>query len=421
MSSEVIITTKPDPELLAELYRDLHRFPELSFQENRTADIVARSLQALGYEVTTGVGRTGVVGLLHRGAGPTVLVRADMDGLPVLEKTGLDYASKVRGLDPNGTEVAVMHACGHDVHITCLLGAAAELATDDSWRGTVMLVAQPAEEVGTGAKTMIEDGIFERFGRPDVVLGQHVAPLPAGIIGLHPGPAFAAYDALKVTLYGKGGHGSRPEACIDPIVLAAAVVMRLQGVVAREVAAADTAVVTVGTLHAGTKVNIIPDEAVLEISVRTFDTTVREQVLAAIRRIVFAEAQASGALREPEIEFTDSFPLLNNDLDGCARTTAAFSTAFGPGRVLDPGSVTGSEDVGFFAVAAGVPCVYWILGGADPTAFAGAADAEAMVRVMSAIPSNHSPLYAPVVSPTLSVGVAALVTAAKEWLASSTD
>ncbi len=406
----------PSADQLAELYRYLHAHPELSFAEEATAEVIAGSLSTMGYEVHTGIGRTGVVGLLTRGEGPTVLVRADIDGLPVAEQTGLDYASTARGIDPNGNDVAVMHACGHDMHITCLLGAAAQLATDQSWAGTVMIVAQPAEEVGAGAKAMIADGIYERFASPDVVLGQHVGPLPAGLIGLHPGASFAAYDALKVTVYGKGGHGSRPEACIDPVVMAASIVMRLQTVVSREVAASDTAVVTVGTLHAGTKVNIIPDTAELEISVRTFDAAVRDQVLAAINRIIVAEAQAAGAPRDPEIVFTDSFPLLANDPAGCARTEQAFTTAFGPGRVIDPGSVTGSEDVGFFATAAGVPCVYWILGGADPAPFAGASTPEEMIRVMAGIPSNHSPLYAPVIEPTISVGVAALVTAAKEWL-----
>lgn len=406
----------PSQDQLAELYRHLHANPELSFAEEATAAVIAESLSVMGYQVHTGIGRTGVVGLLTRGDGPTVLVRADIDGLPVAEQTGLEYASTARGIDPNGNDVAVMHACGHDMHITCLLGAAAQLAADPSWAGTVMIVAQPAEEVGAGAKAMIADGIYDRFGTPSVVLGQHVGPIPAGLIGLHPGAAFAAYDALKVTVYGKGGHGSRPEACIDPVVMAAAMVMRLQTVVSREVAASDTAVVTVGTLHAGTKVNIIPDTAELEISVRTFDPTVRDQVIAAINRIILAEAQAAGAPREPKIEFTDSFPLLANDPAGCARTEQAFTEVFGPGRVIDPGSVTGSEDVGFFATAAGVPCVYWILGGADPALFADARTPEDMIRVMAGIPSNHSPLYAPVIEPTISVGVTALATAAKEWL-----
>jgi hippurate hydrolase len=227
-----------------------------------------------------------VVGILRRGDGPVVLLRADMDGLPVEEATGLPYASTARGVDPDGVDVAVMHACGHDVHVTCLLGAAQQLAADQAWTGTLMIVGQSADEVGTGAKAMISDGLYERFGRPDIVLGQHVGPIPAGLIALHPGPAYAATDSLKVTLYGKGGHGSRPEACVDPVVMAAATVMRLQGIVSREVAGGDTAVVTVGVMRAGTKVNIIPDTAELQINVRSYDPVVRKTVLAAIYRIV---------------------------------------------------------------------------------------------------------------------------------------
>jgi hippurate hydrolase len=417
VTSEVVITSRPDAAALAALYRDLHRNPELSYAETRTAGIVAASLTSLGYEVATGIGRTGVVGVLRRGEGPTVLVRGDMDALPVQEESGLDYSSIARGTDPNGTDVAVMHACGHDVHVTCLVGAAAELAADDSWAGTLMVVAQPAEELGTGARAMVADGIFERFGRPDVVLGQHVGPMPAGMIGLHPGAAFATSDSIKVTLYGRGGHGSRPEACIDPIVMAAAVVMRLQTIVSREVAGGETAVVSVGTLHAGTKVNIIPETAELEINVRTYDLGVRDRVLAAIERIVNAEAAASNAPLPPRVDLVDSFPFLYNDLEGSARTTAVLRRVVGDAAVIDPGPVTGSEDVGVFALTADAPCVFWILGGADPALFAGAETAQQLLAVMANVPSNHSPKYAPVIEPTLSVGVAALVAAAKEWLA----
>ena len=419
MDEPVIIDEASGQEEFAALYRDLHRHPELSFAEERTASIVARTLAGLGYEVLTGIGRTGVVGVLRRGEGPTVLVRADMDGLPVEEATGLPYASTARGTDPAGNEVPVMHACGHDVHVTCLLGAARALAADPGWSGTLLLVGQPAEEVGSGAKAMVADGLYDRVGTPDVVLGQHVGPLPAGMIGLHPGPAFATSDSLTITLHGRGGHGSRPESCVDPVVMAASLVMRLQGIVAREVAGADTAVVTVGVLRAGTKVNIIPDTAELQVNVRSYDEEVRQRVLAAIERITLAEAQASGAPRPPEIVHTDTFPAVVNDPDASARTAAALAGVFGPAGVVDAGAVTGSEDVGEFATAAGAPCVYWILGGADPAAFAGAVGAAGMVRAMEGIPSNHSPLYAPVIEPTLGNGIAALVAAAKAWLGAS--
>lgn len=400
---------------LADVYRDLHANPELAFQETRTAGIAARWLAELGFEVSTGIGVTGVVGVLRNGAGPSVLLRADMDALPVEEATDLPYASRARGRTADGADVAVMHACGHDMHVTCLLGAARTLAEGrETWAGTVMVVLQPAEEAGTGAAAMIADGLFERFGRPDVVLGQHVAPLPAGVIGLRSGPAFAAADALRVVLHGRGAHGSRPEASVDPVVMAAAVVLRLQTVVSREIGGTDVAVVTVGAMHAGTASNIIPDRAELLLNIRTFDPAVRERILAAVERIIRAEAAASGAPREPEIEVTSSFPAVQNDPAAVERTRAALTAL--PAVVIDPGLVTGSEDVGMLATAAGAPCVYWLLGGADPAAFAGLEGESAVVGRVAELPSNHSPLYAPVIEPTLELGVRALVAAARTWL-----
>ena len=406
-----------DYAALAELYRDLHAHPELSFAEHRTAALVAERLLALGYETATGVGGTGVVGVLRNGEGPTALLRADMDGLPVAERTGLPYASTATTTDADGAVVPVMHACGHDVHVTCLLGAAEVLAAEQTtWRGSVVVVFQPAEELGRGAQAMLDDGLFDRFGRPDVVLGQHVAPLPAGFLGLRPGPAFAASDSLRVVLHGRGGHGSRPETAVDPIVMAAATVLRLQGVVSREVAGTETAVVTVGQVHAGTRPNIIPDSAELSVNVRSYDPRVRTRVLAAIERIANAEAAASGAPRPPEFAFEESFPPVVNDPAAAARTRLGFEAELGHGLVVDPGPVTGSEDVGLFATAAGVPCVYWLLGGADPAAFAGHSSLEDLAEVVRGLPSNHSAQFAPVVDPTLRTGVAALVSAARTWL-----
>jgi hippurate hydrolase len=399
---------------LADLYRDLHAHPELAFGEQRTAAIVAGRLRDLGYETTTGVGRTGVVGVLRNGTGPVALLRADMDALPVLEQTGLGYASTARARY-EGDEVPVMHACGHDMHVTCLLGAAAALAAgQSSWRGTLLLVFQPAEETGQGAQAMIDDGLFGRFGQPDVVLGQHVSPAPAGLLALREGAAFAAADSLRVVLHGRGGHGSRPETTVDPVLMAAATVMRLQGIVSREIAAADTAVVTIGALRAGTKENIIPDLAELLLSVRSFDPAVRDKTIAAIERIVRAEAAASAAPADPEIISTGSFPAVINDAAACARTREAFA---GDGLlVLDPGPVTGSEDVGLLATAAGAPCVYWLLGGADPALFAQAGSIEAARAIVAGLPSNHSSLYAPVIEPTLQTGITALTCAARAWL-----
>jgi amidohydrolase len=399
------------------LYRDLHAHPELSFQETRTAAIVAGQLRAFGYESTTGVGGTGVVGVLRNGAGGTALLRADMDALPVLEETGLEYASTVRGVDGDGQDVPVMHACGHDMHVSALLGAAGELAADrGGWAGTLIVVFQPAEEVGAGAKAMVDDGLFDRCGVPDVVLGQHVAPLPAGFLALRPGTAFAAADGLKVTLFGRGGHGSRPEATIDPVVMAAAAVMRLQTVVSREIAGNEMAVVTVGALRAGTKENIIPDTAELLISVRSYEIGIRDRVLQAITRIIRAEAAASGAPQDPKIELPYSFPAVVNDAAAAARTHPSLAALVGEHRIVDPGPVTGSEDVGVLATAAGAPCVFWLLGGGDPTPFAGATSAADMMNVLRDLPSNHSPHYAPVIEPTLGIGVAALVNAAHAWL-----
>jgi hippurate hydrolase len=399
---------------LAELYRDLHAHPELSFAEVRTSAEVASRLTALGAEVTTGVGRTGVVGRLRNGSGPTVLLRADMDALPVAERTGLPYASTEHGTDQDGNEVPVMHACGHDMHVTCLLGALELLAAGrNSWTGTVVAAFQPAEELGGGAEAMLADGLFERFGRPDVVLGQHVAPIPAGMAGAHAGPAFAASDSLSVRLHGRGGHGSRPETTIDPVVLAAATVLRLQTVVAREVSGGDTAVVTVGSLHAGTKDNIIPDYADLTVNIRSYTPQVRDRVLTAVRRIITAEAAASGAERAPEITVTDSFPVLFNDPAATERTMAALRATLTDERVLDPGPVTGSEDFGLFPTAAGVPGCYWLFGGIEPADFLAAEAAGTRDRD---IPSNHSPFFAPLLAPTIDTGVSAMIGAALGWL-----
>jgi amidohydrolase len=409
------VADAPDLAELAEVYRDLHAHPELAFAEHRTAALVAGRLRGLGYQVTAGVGGTGVVGVLANGDGPTVLLRADMDALPVQEQTGLDYASAVRAKGPADADVPVMHACGHDMHVTCMLGAAAELAAGaGTWRGTLMLVFQPAEETGEGARAMLDDGLYERFAVPGIVLGQHVSAMPAGMLGIHPGPAFATADTLRVVLHGQGGHGSRPESSVDPIVMAAATVLRLQGIVSRELAAGDSAVVTVGALHAGSMPNIIPDQAELLVSVRTFDDAIRDKTLKAIERIVRAEAVASGAPRDPEIASLGTFPMLVNDAAACARLTDVFNA--GVGFVLDPGPVTGSEDVGIFATAAGAPCCYWLLGGAEPALFAGITTVDEARTIVDGLPANHSPLYAPVIEPTLRTGIAALTSAARAWL-----
>lgn len=391
---------------IEELYRDLHAHPELSFEETRTAAIAAAELRAAGFDVIEGIGITGVAGVLRNGAGPTVLLRADMDALPVMEDTGLAYASTVTG---------VMHACGHDVHVACLIGAARDLAaTRAEWSGTVVAVFQPAEEAGGGAQAMLDDGLYEKVPVPDVVLGQHVGPAPAGMVGAHPGAAFASADSIDITVRGRGGHGSRPETTIDPIVIAAAVVGRLQTIVSREISPQDTSVVTVGRINAGTKNNIIPDSAELGLSMRAYSEDVRVRIIAAIKRIANAESAASGA-PDPLVEFAESFPVTVNDRVATERTMASFRSEFGDEAVVDPGPVSGSEDVGLLATAVGAPLVYWILGGADPQRYLAAAKAGTIDRD---IPSNHSSHFAPVIQPTLDRGIAALVTACREWLQS---
>ncbi|WP_460775453.1 amidohydrolase [Microbacterium sp. GXF7504] len=402
---------------LEAIYIDLHRHPELSFQEVRTAEVIAGHLAGLGIPAETGVGGTGIVARIDNGDGPVVWLRADMDALPVEERTGLPYASTARGVDPNGMDVPVMHACGHDMHVTALLGALERLlATRDEWAGTVVAVFQPGEELGAGARAMLDAGILSRHPTPDIVLGQHLHPLPAGVIGVRQGTQMAAADALTVTLHGRGGHGSRPHGTVDPIVMAAATVMRLQTLVAREVDPREMAVVTVGSLNAGLKHNIIPTEAVLGLSMRYADDDARERMLARVERVIRAEAAASGAEREPTIEREHSLPPTINDPGATARTVEAFRAAFGPERVTDPGMATGSEDVSWFARDAGVPLVFWFWGGADPEVHAAA---KANGTIDRDIPTNHSPLFAPILHPTIEQGVANLVVAARTWLESA--
>src|SRR4051812_15462886 len=402
------------PELEA-LYQDIHEHPELSMQEHRTANKAAERLQAAGYDVTSGLGGTGVVGVLSNGDGPTVMLRADMDALPVKEATGLEYASTATATDPAGNEVPVMHACGHDMHVTWLAGATALLAgARDAWQGTVLAVFQPAEETAQGARAMIDDGLFDRFPKPQVILGQHVMPAPAGAIGFRLGTTQAAADSLEVRLFGRGAHGSMPESSVDPVVMAAATVLRLQTIVSREVAASQAAVVTIGALQAGTKDNVIPDEALLKLNVRTFDEQVRSRVLDAIRRIVEAEAAASGAPRPPEITMTEHYPLTVNDPDRTARVAAALRRQFGDDRVHELAApVSASEDFGSFGTEWGVPSVFWYVGGTDAGLYR---RAEQAGRVAQDVPTNHNAKFAPVIHPTLESGVQAMTAAALDAL-----
>jgi amidohydrolase len=396
------------------LYVDLHRHPELSFAEHRTAAELARRLQSQGFRVHTGIGGTGVLGVLSTGPGPVVMLRADIDGLPVAEKTGLPYASQARGRDAEGQDVPVMHACGHDMHATWLLGAAQLLArARGTWQGTLLVVFQPGEEQGSGAQAMVRDGLFEVAGRPTVVLGQHLVPGPAGWVLTRPGVLMAATDALRIVLHGRGGHGARPETTVDPAVLAASVVLRLQTIVSREISATESAVVTVGSLHVGTTHNVIADHAVLEVNVRSFEDEVRTKVLAAIERIVHGEAAAAGSPKPPEITTLAGFPVTRNHDATTEELTGVFRQHFGPGRVMEAPLVTGSEDFGEFGTAAGVPSAFWLVGGLDVDTVLAAIAAS---RFAEDIPSNHSPLFAPVLHPTLRTGVETLVLGALAFL-----
>ena len=398
---------------LETIYKDLHAHPELSMHETRTAKIAAEHLRTAGYEVTTGVGNTGVVGLLRNGDGPQVMLRADMDALPVQEATGLPYASTVTTTDDSGKRVPVMHACGHDMHVAWLIGAATLFAkAKDSWKGTLMPVFQPAEETGTGAQAMIDDGLFQRFPKPDVILGQHVMSMPAGVIAGRSGATTSAADSLQIRLFGRGAHGSMPEASVDPVVMAAATVLRLQTIVSREVGANEAAVVTIGVLQAGTKENVIPDEAIIKLNVRTFDENVRKRVLAAIERIVNAEAAASGAPKKPEITPLDRYSLVSNDPDATKRVENAFRAHFPGDRVQHTSPTTASEDFGCFGSAWGAPSVFWFVGGIDPDLYANAKQDGKLGE----IPTNHNPRFAPVIHPTLETGVEAMVVAAQAWL-----
>jgi hippurate hydrolase len=403
------------PEARA-FYLDVHAHPELSGHEVQTAAKLAEHLRSAGYEVTEHVGGTGVVAVMKNGTGPTIMLRTELDALPVEEKTGLPYASRVQTKDDAGHDVPVMHACGHDLHMASLLGAAEVMAhTRNTWHGTLMLIGQPAEETITGAKRMIEDGFLERFPRPDAGVALHVGNLlPAGKVGIAPGTYDTNADSLRITIYGKGGHGSAPHTTIDPIVIAARTILALQTIPSREVKPGEMAVVTVGYIHAGLKNNVIPDEAELGLTVRTYKAEVRKQVLAAISRITKAEAAAAGAPREPLIDHYESTNSVYNDPALANRLKGALEAALGKDNVVIEEPHTASEDYSVF-VEQGIPSLYFSLGGADPKKFD-----EAKARGTS-LPSNHSALFAPDLDPALDTGITAEVAALRNLLQGSAE
>jgi amidohydrolase len=398
------------------LYIDLHQNPELSSHETQTAAKLASQLRGLGYEVTEHVGGTGIVALLKNGAGPIVMLRTELDALPVEEKTGLSYSSKVHSKDDAGRDVPVMHACGHDLHMASIFATAAIMAhSKDTWHGTLMLIGQPAEETISGAKAMLADGFLTRFPRPDVVLAMHVGnTLAAGQVGIVPGIYNTNADSLKITIYGKGGHGSAPHTAIDPIVIAARTILALQTIASREVKPGEMAVITVGYIQAGTKNNIIPDHAELGLTVRTNKGEVRKQVLAAIDRITKAEAEAAGAPRAPSIDRYEGTDLVYNDPALALRLKGVLQTALGKDNVVMEEPITASEDFSYFTEQ-GIPGFYFSLGGADPEKLAQAKAAG------TTLPSNHSPLFAPDVDPALHTGIAAEVAVLRNLLSGSEE
>jgi len=394
------------------LYQDLHRNPELSNHEEKTAAKMAARLRQLGFEVTEHVGGNGVVGVLRNGSGPTVLVRTDMDALPIREQTGLPYASTTTTKNDAAETVSVMHACGHDIHMASWVGAATLLAgATDRWRGTLVFVGQPAEEVVSGAQAMVKD--MTGLPKPDFAIAIHDTQIhPAGQVGLVPGYAFANSDAVDITFHGKGGHGAFPHRTIDPVLMAARAVVTFQSIVAREVNPLDSAVVTVGTFHAGTKRNIISDDAKIELTVRSYKPEVQKQLLAAIARIAKAEAAAAGATREPTIFVNpaESAQVLYNDPALTERLGNALRRTLGSTNVVASEPVMGSEDFGVFGRAAGVPSVMLRVGAAEPGAFAKAKAAG------TTVPGPHNAGFAPDREPTIRAGVAAFTLSVLELL-----
>jgi len=399
---------------LMALYQHLHSHPELSLREVKTAARVAKELEKIGFKVTTRFGGTGVVGVFENGKGPTVLVRTDMDALPVTENTGKSYASKVRMRDKDDREVGVMHACGHDMHMTCAIGTARVLtALKDRWKGTLIVIGQPAEEIGAGAKMMLEAGLLEKFPKPDYCLALHCdSTRPHGTVGYTEGLALANVDSVDVIVKGKGGHGAAPHTTVDPIVLAARIVLDLQTLVSRETNPTDPAVITVGSIHGGTKHNIIPSEVKMQITVRSTRDKVRAHLLAGIKRV--AEACAKGANAPPpvvKVDTTEFTPALYNDPALTRRVTGVFRDVLGAENVVQRPAVLGGEDFSRYGRRTGIPIFLFWLGTVAPERVA-----EAAKEGGKPLPSLHSEFFAPVPEPTIRTGVLAMSTAVLELM-----
>lgn len=406
-----------DMPALMELYRDLHTHPELSFEEVRTAKLLAERMRALGFEVTEGVGKTGVVSVLKNGEGPTVMLRADMDGLPVIEQTGLPFASKQTATPASGVTTGVMHACGHDTHMAAYIGAARQLAErKDEWQGTLVMILQPAEEIGLGAKAMLDDGLYTRFPKPDFAVAFHdAAQMPAGMIGYSPGYALANVDSVDITVPGVGGHGAYPHTAKDPIVLASAIVMKLQTLISREGNPLEPAVVTVGSFHSGAKHNIISDEAKLQITVRSYSDEDRKRLLDGIARIARGEAIAAGMPDDkmPVVKVEDPYtPSTYNDPEFSEAVMARLKARFGEDRVLKVPSVMGGEDFSQFRRASPEDVeslIFWV-GGVPQDKWDAAQNGGAP------LPSLHSPFWAPDAEKVIATAAEGLTAAALDLM-----
>jgi hippurate hydrolase len=424
-----ILGQAPDLSDLIAFYQELHRHPELSGQEVQTSALVAEQLAAADASVTTGVGQTGVVAILANGDGPRVMLRADMDALPVQERTGLDYASTAIARAADGSGVPVMHACGHDVHMAALAGTVRALERHrDQWRGTVMAVAQPAEETAEGAAGMLRDGLFERFGRPDVALAQHVDAFGVGQVGHLAGLFASGALNVDITIRGRGGHGASPEACVDPIVVACFAVLRLQTVVASELGTAEPAVLTVGMLRAGAKANVIPDEARLAVNLRFQSDRTRQKLLDAIGRIVTAECRSAGCPEEPQISTSSYFPQTSNDERVTAIVRGVHQELFGAPNVIQLPVSMGSEDFSFFGIpdpehgypGAPVPYCYWEFGGHPAQAWQDA-PGQTFAEKLRQLPGCHSARFGPEPGGAIRTGLFALTSAALAFLLPAGD
>jgi hippurate hydrolase len=393
------------------LYVDLHKAPELSFHETATATRIAAELRSLGFDVTTGVGGTGVVAVLKNGAGPTVLLRTELDALPVTEATGLSFASTVHTKDDNGADVGVMHACGHDLHMAAVVSTARIMAGDRSrWHGTLVVIGQPAEERTSGARAMIADGLLTRFPRPDFAIAVHDDPrYPSGTVGYHAGPILSNSDAITIRIFGRGGHGARPETTVDPVVIAARTVLTLQTIVSREISPFDQAVITVGAIHGGTKRNIIPDEVRLDLTVRSFTDPVRQHLRSAIERVAKAEAAAAAAPKEPSIELSEPTYALVNDTALTTRISSMLVRELGSTRVRDFPAEGASEDFSEFQ-RAGIPTLMLKIGATEPAMY------EKAMREGTTVPSLHSASFKPDLAPTLKAAITAELLTLRELM-----